>query len=137
MKLPRTRRVLIWLAGVATLPPTVAHEGVHAVAAWLAGASPSWTRVGLLQPAIRVQWDRPAVGWAPVLVALAPTLAGLTALVTALVVWLVVGGPLPDDARTLLLCAAGAAWLGVFALPSGGDLGAALTALDERDGAQK
>jgi hypothetical protein len=128
----RVHRLLVALAGLATLPPTLAHEGAHAVAALLAGASPSWTRVGVLQPAIRVEWGRPAVGWAPALVALAPTLAGLTALVTAGIVWLAVGGPLPDDVRTLLVCAAGAAWLGVFALPSGGDLGAALAALDER-----
>ena len=132
-------RVFGVLARLATAPPTLAHETCHTVAARLAGASPSWTRVGRWQPAIRVDWSGTArgepAGRAAALVALAPTLAGLAALVVGVVGWLAAGGGLPESSRTLLVCAIAAAWYGDFVLPSGGDVAAARAALRRgRDG---
>ncbi|KAB7518784.1 hypothetical protein [Halosegnis rubeus] len=137
--MPALVRLFGVLARLATAPPTLAHEASHAAAARLAGASPSWTRVGRWQPAIRVDWSdtthgEPA-GRAAALVALAPTLAGLAALVVGVVGWLAAGGGLPESSRTLLVCAIAAAWYGNFVLPSGGDVAAARAALRRgRDG---
>lgn len=107
------------LASIVTLPPAIAHEATHAVA-----ALPWAERVGVvieptdLDAAVGVDWREDAPGWASWVVGYAPLVLGLCVGVAAL--WRIVTEGVPAG-TDLAYAAILGCWWAIYAWPSADD----------------
>lgn len=121
--LSKTSRVFapVWVA--LTIPATLAHELLHALASapWAQEVTVS-ARPRSFDVACLVEWREDTPRAAIALAHLAPVLVGLVAALVSGAIWYSSGGQLPSSTAEMVTWAVAAVWWAIFTWPSADDL---------------
>jgi hypothetical protein len=124
-------RLCRWLVVLVSLPPALAHELTHYLAAGPVAEERRLVGLFSRRPHVGVSWRADASRLGIALAALAPLVVGIAVGVLALTWGVIAGGPLPETPRQWLIAAVGAIYYAIYTWPSAGDRRAALGGGDD------
>lgn len=127
MKTATISKAFNYFVSVSWFPVTVAHELTHAAVGKVCGGDVDITFDLLYwDVGVTVDWGGDVDRWKVVATALAPFIAGMVAMVVAIVLWTLNGHQLPDSSMNMAIMGLLAMWWARYAFPSPEDVGVAI-----------